>query len=163
MNSCCFTGHRPNKLKGYNAKDNKELLWRLHEVIVEHIEKHHVTTFVSGMALGIDQWAAKIVLKLKETKYPNLKLVCAIPHKNHSSKWNDFSKREWEDITNKADRVVYTSEEEYKPYLMQIRNQWMVDNTDYIIAVWDGTEGGTGNCVAYAKKKDKVYITRIAP
>ncbi|PAD70641.1 hypothetical protein CHH83_02225 [Bacillus sp. 7586-K] len=45
---------------------------------------------------------------------------------------------------------------------MQKRNEWMVDNSDYVIAVWDGTKGGTGNCVKYAQKQNK-YITTIKP
>lgn len=163
-NSACFTGHRPNKLNGYDPKNNKELLWRLHETIMFHIEVYGVRTFVTGMALGIDQWAAKIVLKIKETQYPKLKLVCAIPCKNHSSKWSKQSQKEWQGIVDKADQVIYTSEDEYRPELMQKRNEWMVDNTERIIAVWDGTPGGTANCVRYAyKKKGKNCITKVNP
>ena len=61
-----------------------------------------------------------------------------------------------------ADEVFYASEEEYKPYLMQRRNIWMVDESDYVIAVWDGSNGGTGNCVKYAQKEDK-QITIVKP
>jgi nucleoside 2-deoxyribosyltransferase len=49
---------------------------------------------------------------------------------------------------------------------MQDRNIWMVDHCDALIAVWDGTSGGTANCVGYAKRVGKpiVYIdpTNIA-
>ena len=38
---------------------------------------------------------------------------------------------------------------------MQLRNQYMVDQADYIVAAWDGTKGGTGNCVDYAVKQHK--------
>ncbi len=160
-----FTGHRPNKLNGYDPKDNKALLWRLHEAIMVQIEIHKEDVFITGMALGIDQWAAKIVLKIKETQYPQLKLVCAIPCKNHSSKWNEEGQRQWQEIINKADQVIYVSEEEYSPKLMQLRNQWMVDNSDRVIAVWDGTPGGTANCVKYAKKKlrSEHYLTILNP
>ena len=43
---------------------------------------------------------------------------------------------------------------------MQIRNQWMVDNCELLIAVFDGTSGGTANCVNYAKsiRKNTVVI-----
>jgi uncharacterized phage-like protein YoqJ len=41
----------------------------------------------------------------------------------------------------------------YRAELMQIRNEWMVDRCDLLIAVWNGTPGGTANCVAYAKKE----------
>ncbi|PAD70642.1 hypothetical protein CHH83_02230 [Bacillus sp. 7586-K] len=73
--TCCFTGHRPNKLHGYDPKTegNQKMLWKLRDEIVNHIETYNVETFISGMALGIDMWAARIVLKLKEI-YPSIKL-----------------------------------------------------------------------------------------
>lgn len=152
--TACFTGHRPNKLKGYKAEDNKELLWRLHTETVRHIEKYDVDTFINGLALGIDLWSAKIVLKLKE-KYPHIKLISAIPCRNHPSKWNKESRDLWQEVCDKSDEVVLVTDEDYKPYLMQVRNIWMVDKSEYVIAVWDGTDGGTGNCVKYARNKEK--------
>ena len=42
---------------------------------------------------------------------------------------------------------------------MQIRNRWMVDNSDLVLAVFDGKkEGGTWNCVKYAKSKNKEIV-----
>jgi len=41
---------------------------------------------------------------------------------------------------------------------MQKRNEWMVDHSDYVIAVWDGSKGGTGNCVKYAIKQEKEIL-----
>lgn len=38
----------------------------------------------------------------------------------------------------------------------------MVDNSDAVIAVWDGTAGGTKNCFDYATKIGKKII-RIDP
>lgn len=50
----------------------------------------------------------------------------------------------------------------YKSYLMQVRNEYMVNLAEKVIAVWDGTSGGTANCVSYAEKKKKEII-RITP
>lgn len=158
---CCFTGHRPNKLKGYNPVDNKELLWRIYKEVEDHTANKGVTTFISGMALGVDIWAAKMILRVKKSN-PNIKLICAIPCKNHASKWNAQSQKEWQKVVEQADEVFYVSEEEYKPYLMELRNRYMVDHSDYVIAVWDETSGGTANCVKYAKKMNK-SITFIKP
>ena len=159
--TCCFTGHRPNKLKGYDPKDNKELLWEIFKVVEDHIDNKGVINFISGMALGVDMWAAKMILRAKKFN-PEIRLICDIPCKNHSSKWNAQSQKEWQSIIDKADEVVYVSEEEYKPYLMQKRNEWMCNMSDYIIAVWDGSNGGTGNCVKYAQKINK-QITIVKP
>ena len=154
----CFTGHRPNKLKGYDPKDNSELLWELNSQ-VEFLIRCGEKVFITGMALGIDTWAAKIVLKLKE-KYPHIKLIAAVPCKNHAAKWSKEAQKEWQSILNKCNEVVYVSDQEYNLYCMQDRNEWMVDRSAVVIAVWDGTPGGTGNCVRYAKSKEKhiIYI-----
>lgn len=161
--TCCFTGHRPNKLGGYDPKteSNQKMLWKLKDEIVNHIELHNVDTFITGMALGIDMWAARIVLKLKET-YPNIKLIAAVPCKNQYNKWHVKSQMEWQYIIDKCDKVHYVTNDEYTSWCMQKRNEWMVDNSDYVIAVWDGSKGGTGNCVKYAQKQNK-YITTIKP
>lgn len=163
MNSASFTGHRPSKLNGYNPKDNKELLWKLRGLIVDHIENKGVKIFITGMALGIDTWAALIVLKLKET-YPDIQLIAAIPCANHPNKWNTESRNEWQSIVDRCDKVIYVSKEEYTPYCMMDRNKFMVNSSEYIIAVWDGSKGGTGNCVTYAQKKIKQEnITILKP
>ena len=72
--TCCVTGHRPQKLSfGFHEEDErcirlKELL-RLH--ILDRLEQHGVTHFISGMALGVDLYAAEIVLAEKSTSSRN--------------------------------------------------------------------------------------------
>ena len=112
---------------------------------------------------GTRSWycIALAVLELKKERY-DIKLHCAIPCKNHSCKWIKKSVDLYNEILSKADVVKPVSEEEYKPWLMQKRNEYMVDLADKVIAVWDGSKGGTGNCVRYAEKCGKEII-RIMP
>lgn len=158
--TCCFTGHRPNKLYGYDPRStgNNKMLLELRKIVVDHIENKDVSIFITGMALGIDMWAARIVLALK-SKYPQLQLVAAVPCKNQPIKWVKSSQEEWQMIIDRCDHVHFVSEEEYTNWCMQVRNEWMVDNSDYIIAVHDGTKGGTYNCVKYAEKNSKKVTT----
>lgn len=157
MKAACFTGHRPNKLNGYEPSQNKELLWTIHECVINLIEKENIDTFINGVALGVDQWSAKIVLKLKE-KYPHIKLISAVPCKNQHKKWKAASRKEWQYIIDNSDQVIYVTEEEYNSKCMQERNEWMVLNSEIVIAVWNGTSGGTGNCVKFAQQKNKRII-----
>lgn len=67
--SCCFTEHRPNSLPfGYN--EHEESCVKLKAILTDTIEKqiteNGVTHFISGMAMGVDTFAAEAVLKLKE-------------------------------------------------------------------------------------------------
>lgn len=158
--SVCFTGHRPNKLKGYNPKDNSQLLWELSATVENLIVEGH-KQFITGMALGIDTWAARIVLKLKE-KYPHIKLIAAIPCKDHCNRWPKQSQDEWHDIVAQCNEVIYVSDQGYTLWCMQDRNEWMVNHAGVVVAVWDGSPGGTGNCVKYAREKQR-FIIQIDP
>ena len=69
-------------------------------------------------------------------------------------------------MLKRAKSVVFVSEPPYSAEKMQIRNRYMVDwlgdSTGLLIAVWDGSPGGTANCVNYAKLKCRP-ILRIDP
>ena len=80
METCAFTGHRPKGL-GYPESDERcaALKEKLRSLIIRMIEEKGVTHFISGMAQGVDMYAAEIVLELKE-KYPQITLECAIPY-----------------------------------------------------------------------------------
>ncbi|WP_141400996.1 SLOG family protein [Lacrimispora amygdalina] len=149
------TGHRPNKLFGYDMTDERYIIIKnnLKKLLIEK----HCTTAVTGMALGIDQLFAEAVLELKEEGNP-IKLLTAIPCKNHPCKWPKLSQEHYQDILKEADHMVLVSDSAYEPSLMQIRNEYMVNISNVVIAVWDGSRGGTGNCVEYAKKVNRPVI-----
>ena len=120
-------GHKPNKLYGYDLFTEKYDI--LGNKILKILEEENADWCISGGALGADQLFAIIAIK---NKY---KLEMAIPCLNHSKMWNDYSKALYQNILNCADKVTIVTEEEYSPNLMQIRNQYMVDNCDKLIAI----------------------------
>lgn len=156
----CVTGHRPEKLYGYDLSDPRwqELKLKFKKLLIEN----NCTEAITGMALGTDTIFALSVLELKDEGY-NIKLHCAIPCKGQTSKWvNPDDVARYFNIYDRADIVKIVSDKPYNPYLMQIRNEYMVDLADKIIAVWDGSPSGTGNCVKYALEKGKEII-KIEP
>ena len=155
----CVTGHRPNKLYGYDLNDPNwtKLKDKLKELLIEN----NCSEAISGMALGVDTIFALAVLELKNEGH-NIKLHCAIPCRNHSKMWRMESVIIYNEILKQADTVKLVSDEEYRPWHMQRRNVYMVGLSDKVIAVWDGSSGGTGNCVKYAEKENKEII-RINP
>lgn len=156
-----FTGHRPSKLNSYDYRhpDNLKIL-KLHRAMIERlINKRGIDTFISGMALGIDMWSAQIILQLKQDKYPNIKLVCAIPCIEHYKKWNQQDIDIYHEILGQADLVYYVSEEPYTNWCMIDRDKWMVDNSSICLAVWNGVEdGGTWQTIKYAKKRQRTIL-----
>lgn len=149
------TGHRPDKLWGYDLKHPKYKC--LHDTMVNFLQSYNVTYCISGMALGVDTVFAVATLNYKKTN-KNTILECAIPCLNHSSKWIPESQKLYNTILSKADVITQVSNEVYQPYLMQKRNEYMVDKCEVLLAIWDGSSGGTGNCVNYARKKNKEIV-----
>ena len=89
MKTCAFTGHRPQNLPfGLNEEDERciKLKKTLREQTIRVIENEGVTHFITGMAIGVDMYAAEIVLGLKAA-YPGVTLECAIPYENQAEKW----------------------------------------------------------------------------
>ena len=178
MITICFTGHRPSKLGGYDwyTPKNKAIMEELKNQIIEIINStdEKQFKFICGGALGIDQMAFDIV---EDIKYTSLKFnpICffseiAIPFSKQSCKWNYDGIKKYETQKSQADVCTYVDrlekykikgyeEEIYYPAKMQKRNEYMVDNADIVIAVWDGSKGGTGNCVKYAEKLGKRVVT----
>ena len=120
------------------------------------IENEGVTHFITGMALGVDMYAAEIVLDLK-SKYPHITLESAIPCETQAIKWSVASRERYYNIAAKCDKETML-QREYTPDCMDKRNRYMVDHADYILAVWNGCPSGTGNTVRYAHKKGKSII-----
>lgn len=154
MYKIAITGHRPNKLFGYNLYNPQwiNLGKKIRNKLLEYLNQYSSIECITGMALGVDQLFGLVALKLKEQKY-NIEIFCAIPCLNHCAKWKD--NRYWLKIFNNADKINYITNSEYTPWCMQKRNEFMVDRADELWAVWDGTSGGTYNCIKYAQTKNK--------
>ena len=151
----CVTGHRPSKLYGYDLKDPR---WqRLKELFKTILRANNCDEAITGMALGVDTVFALAVLELEDEGY-EIRLHCAIPCRNQPCRWPKDSIDQYNGILSRADFVKLVSDEEYKPWLMQRRNEYMVDLADKVIAVWNGAAGGTANCVKYAIEKQKEII-----
>ena len=143
----CFTGHRPEKL----TQPETVIIAGLEREIRNAIADGY-TTFISGMARGVDIWAAEIVLRLREEGQP-IHLVCAIPFDGFEQLWNEEWVNRYKVVKDKADEVEYICSC-YSRSCFQIRNEWMVDHSARVIAVFNGEGGGTRNTIAYAKRKD---------
>jgi uncharacterized phage-like protein YoqJ len=156
MHVLACTGHRPQKLNMEWNGAGPMSLWVQEKMrkILEEQKPHQV---ISGMALGADQiWAELAVIM-------NIPFIAAIPFKGQESKWSEKLQNKYRILLGKAKRVVNVSGEDYyKPSFMQDRNEWMVDRSKGIVAVWDGSTGGTFNCVMYAQAED-VQVFRINP
>ena len=152
----CVTGNRPKGLPWkYNEGDRRciQCKQEIKDVLLNDINNGY-NYFISGMALGIDMIYAEIVLELQQL-YPNIKLECAIPCINQTKKWFQKDINRYNSILNKADKVTYVSNSEYYNACMEKRNQYMVNKSNKILAVFNGQVGGTSQTIKYAKDSSK--------
>ena len=111
----CFTGHRPEKL-GICEKEVKNRLQYAIQIAI----KEGYTTFISGMARGVDMWAAEIVLEERK-KNDKIKLICASPFEGFENSWSLTERYRYNTILEKADYIKYVSKH-YSRQCFQIRN-----------------------------------------
>lgn len=172
--TCCFTAHRPSKLYGYDLADEnyKKLAKVIYAQVKELILKKSVRRFITGGALGGDTLCFMVIHNIKKmVKFKDLgiKNILAVPFENQFIKWGEFDIERYNNMKKFADEVVYvdilddykvkdTEEGVYDKQKMQERNKYMVDNSSHLIAIWDGSYGGTYNCIKYAKYKIEPII-----
>ena len=147
------TGHRPDKLYGKTRKIFQKLVL----IAEQWLDENKPTKVISGMALGWDLALAQATIN------KNIPLICAIPCKDQNCKWTLKQQIFYKKILsivieNPIHKVVYVSDKAYTSKCMQKRNEWMVDHCDVVLAIWDGTMGGTYNCIKYAINKQKLII-----
>ena len=102
----CFTGHRPEKLTRHECQVIKDLEAAIKKAIADG---HNV--FISGMAPGVDIWAAEIVLHLRD-EGADIKLICAIPFEGFEKRWP-----EWEGRYGCVEEFLYNTQGRHSLHL----------------------------------------------
>lgn len=136
------TGHRPDKLRfGYSD----EGATRLCGFAACELTKLKPTHIISGMALGWDIAIAEAAVAI------GVPFTAAVPFRGQENAWPEKSRKHYRAMLLLAAKVVYVSDPPYAAWKMQARNVWMAKNCDMILALWNGTDGGTANCLEYAR------------
>lgn len=150
-----ITGHRPKNLDEDYTYQSPIWEWIRNELAAT-FNKVQPKRIYTGMALGVDTVAAEVALLLE------IPFVAAVPFPGQEAKWSHEQQDHYRMLLSLAEDVVQVDKGPYSPYLMQKRNEYMVNNADLLVAVWNGWKGGTRNCVEYALK-NQVPVWRLDP
>ena len=144
--TCCVTGHRDlpqNQINFVKAA----LLREIEKAVADGF-----TCFMSGVAEGVDQYFAEMVIE-KQKDDPSLELIAVIPYQKRLDSLRAKG-RTYEMLEACCDVVVI--QEEYQPSVYSHRNRYMVEHSDRVIAVYDGREkGGTVRTIRFAHQMKK--------
>ena len=129
-----------------NTKDEEKIL-----KLLEEISNGEDITFYLGGYGNFDSFCRNCAEKYKKL-HPNSKLIFITPY---LGKWLDERK----DYLEKAyDVIVYPEIENTPPkFAISKRNEWMVNQADYVIAYVSLHFGGAYNTLLYAHKHNKPY------
>ena len=144
----CIYGHRPEKLPtGAPLRMMQSLLYRE----IETAMQDGARTFYTGMARGVDLWAADIILYFRSRQYPAVKLVCVLPYSDRLSPVTGAERFHVHAVMQAADQVVSLSEHFYKGCFRD-RNAYMIRHSRRLIAVVADIRSGTGQTIHMAER-----------
>lgn len=138
------TGHRPNRLGGYRFPNPIEQWVRANvRAVIEGYRRRYGERLVviSGMAQGAD------TIFLEEALGLGIKAYAAIPFEGQEGNWPASAQERHRRLLNQCAEVFYVCEPGYAAWKMFERNHFLVERANFAIAVWDGSEGGTGHTV----------------
>lgn len=144
------TGHRPDQLIYGYANEGVEYLAFIADIKLKELKPDQVIT---GLAIGWDLALAVAAIRLK------IPLIGAMPFKGQESRWPEASQRLYNRVISRCERVEIICEGGFENWKFLRRDEWMVDNADKVLALYNGcATGGTKHTVDYACKVGKPVI-----
>jgi uncharacterized phage-like protein YoqJ len=135
----CGAGHHAELLGGHDETIRRKLV----QLADRWLASHEISQVISGMASGWDHALAIAALGR------GIPLVAAVPFVGYEQEWPPAAQQLFHDILEMACEVNYLGGKEQ-------RNEWMVDRSDRVLALWNGSEEDTtAHCIAYARRRGK--------
>ena len=144
---CSFTGHRQID------PEKQGMLIELLGRAIEYAYTEGCRTFITGGAIGFDTLAAKEVIRFRMT-HTDVRLVLALPCIEQDLKWNSTQKNSYNFTLAAADEVIYTSEV-YTKTCMAIRNRYLAEQADLLIAYSGKASSGAAQTIRMAERMNK--------
>lgn len=157
--ACAVTGHRPTRFK-FKYNENYSLCKKIKKVMMEAFRELHdefqVQDYYVGGALGVDMWAGELLLRLKETPgYEDIKLHIVLPFLGHDARWDARSRKRMEFLRRHSESCFVIGQQDCRESYLQ-RNCYMVNQAEYLVAVYDNAGGPDAlQIVSYARKKKR--------
>lgn len=153
--TACFTGHR------LIPREHIESVKARTEILIRQlILKNGIRYFGVGGAIGYDTLAAEILFRLRDTEFPEIKLILVYPFEGFESRWTDEQKATHARLLSKYDKRVCVAQiPSREAYLA--RDRHLVDCSSVCISYCTRSTGGTAYTIRYAMSKG-VKVINIA-
>ena len=154
-NALFFTGHRPEKLPD-GAKLN-DLLTLLH-LYTELAVRKGYTHFFTGLADGIDYYAAEYLFQLRRS-CPSIRIIGVQPCDDYEAffRRRGYSMPRLQYMLANADTVIRLPGSSWNPQVFLSRNRFMADHSGAVIAVCGNERSGSMQAFRYAQSQGLRY------
>jgi uncharacterized phage-like protein YoqJ len=134
------TGHRPNKLGGYEPLTQEQI-----RVFAQtRLLKLKPDFVLTGMALGWDQGIAQACVDFR------VPFRAYIPFEGQESKWPYTARKLYHKLLAQAAEQKICCDGEYAAWKMIRRDQLLVQDCEHLLSLYNGTSGGTQRTWMYA-------------
>ena len=141
---CCGFGHRVLLM---------DIEKPLREVLERLVKEQGVTEFFTGGMGEFDALFARTVRSMKRTD-PQLRLVLVLPYLTRQV----ATEKAW--YESHYDEILIPAELDgvHPKAAITLRNRWMVDHSDFVVAALRRDYGGAAEATRYAKTRGKVVV-----
>lgn len=158
MKVIAVTGYKPFEL-GIFKNDHpgvRCIKKALHRKLTTFVEDGLEWVIISGQ-LGVELWAAEVVFEI-QVEYPVLKLAVFTPFLEQEENWKEDNREYYEFILSQADHVDSITKRKYEsPEQFKLKNQFFIEKSDALLAVYDEEKPGSPKyIVETAKKKGEI-------
>ncbi|WP_227936290.1 DUF1273 domain-containing protein [Alkalihalobacillus deserti] len=156
MKSIVVSGYKGHELGIFDQKHKgiyfikKAIEQRLRSLVEEGLE----WVIISGQ-LGVELWAAEVVLQLKE-EYPKLQLAVLTPFLQQEDRWQEATKLYYQEIVQQADFQDSITRRSYdNPAQLRQKNEFLIAKADGLLLLYDEEKPGSPTYyLEIAKKRE---------
>ena len=145
--TCCFTGHRDIPIE-----QAQEIAEQTANEVRRLIVNHGVCFFGVGGAIGYDMLVARVLFRLRETEFPNIKVILVYPFDGFADRWSPAQIADHKRLLPKYNKVVCACEKPSRDAYLG-RNRILVDNSAFCVAYCIRSRSGAAYTIRYAKQQ----------
>lgn len=153
--TCCFDGYTKFELS-YQREENYIKLKKSIINVLEDLIKEGFYNYLCGFDRGCDLLFAQCIIELK-SKYHNITLRSVLPFEEQASTWSEIDRELYFSLLSQCDKEIIIRPH-YERECYEIRDRFMVEKSDIVIAVYDGKLSLTMKTIKFAKQLCKMII-----
>lgn len=139
MKSLFVTGYAAHELGIFDQK-NKALKY-IRKAFVQKVIpllEDGLEWIVTPGQYGFDLWATEVAFKLRNERYPNLKVSMIHAYINQHENWNETKQQYFNKLKSQLDHFAVVSNQPYSgPWQFQARDQILLNKTDGLLLFYD--------------------------